>query len=79
MKNIFKSYENKNKITGIIALLLICTYFARITYGISIILFILCLFLILKGNKKDINTIKKKTKEKHDRISIEDKEEYKCH
>lgn len=68
MKDIFKNYEKKNRVTGIIALLLVCLYFTRITYGISIAIFIICLLIILKKNKKNIDSRKEIIKEKHDKI-----------
>ncbi|MBE5821200.1 MAG: hypothetical protein E7311_01255 [Clostridiales bacterium] len=68
MKDFLKTYEKKNKITGIIALVLICLVLTKITYGISIVLLIylginkIRKFKVIKKRKDEI-------KRKHDEIN----------
>ena len=68
MKDIYKSYEKKNKITGVIALILICLILIRVTYGISLILLIFFAFNSIRKNKH-IKTKKDEIKRKHDEFN----------
>lgn len=71
MKDILKKYEKKNKITGIIALILLCIALIKVTNGISIILLVFLTINEIRENKY-IRIKKEEIRKKHDAINKEE-------